>query len=84
MHYLCKKETKYMNHDISKSVSQRGNGAQDAENFRISAIANQLERLCRLHEEESREGKTDGSRFELEQRVAEQYAKSIGLHQRTT
>lgn len=68
-----------MNHDISKSVSQRGNGAQDAENCRISAIANQLERLCRLHEEESREGKTDGSRFELEQRVAEQYAKSIGL-----
>ena len=68
-----------MNHDISQSVSQRGDGTNDEENRRIHEIADELQRLCRLHEKESRDGKTDGSRFEIEQRVAEQYAKSTGL-----
>ncbi len=60
-----------MNHDISQSVSQRGNGANDKENRRIHEIADELQRLCRLHEKESRDSKTDGSLFEIEQRVAE-------------
>jgi len=59
-----------MNHDISQSVSQRGDGANDEENRRIHEIADELQKLCRLHEKESRDGKTDGSRFEIEQRVA--------------
>jgi hypothetical protein len=39
-----------MNHDISQPVPQGSDGAQDAENSRIAAIANQLERLCKVHE----------------------------------
>ena len=68
-----------MNDDIFKSVSQGSNGAYDEENRRIREIADELQRLCRLHEKESRDGKGDGGRFEIEQRVAEQYAKSVGM-----
>ena len=68
-----------MNDDILESVSQGGYGAYDAENRRIREISDELQRLCRLHEEESREGKGDGSRFEIEQRATEQYAKSVGM-----
>ena len=68
-----------MNDDIFKSVSQGSNGAYDEENRRIREIADELQRLCRLHEKESRDGKGDGGRFEIEQRAAEQYAKSVGM-----
>ena len=68
-----------MDDDILKSVSQGSNGAYDEENRRIRKISDELQRLCRLHEEESREGKGNGSRFEIEQRAAEQYAKSVGM-----
>ena len=68
-----------MNDDIFKSVSQGSNGAYDEENRRIREISDELQRLCRLHEEESRDGKGDGGRFEIEQGVAEQYAKSVGM-----
>ena len=68
-----------MSNDILESVSQGGYGACDAENRRIREISDELQRLCRLHEEEPREGKGDGGRFEIEQRVAEQYAKSMGM-----
>ena len=68
-----------MNDDIFKSVSQGSNGAYDEENRRIREISDELQRLCRLHEEESREGKGNGGRFEIEQRAAEQYAKSVGM-----
>ncbi len=57
-----------MNNDILKSVSQGSNGAYDAENRRIREISDELQRLCRLHEEKSRDGKGDGGRFEIEQR----------------
>ena len=57
-----------MNDDIFKSVSQGSNGAYDEENRRIKEISDELQRLCRLHEEESRDGKGDGGRFEIEQR----------------
>ena len=68
-----------MNDDILKSVSQGSNGAYDAENRRIREISDELQRLCRLHEKEPRDGKGDGGRFEIEQRAAEQYAKSVGM-----
>ena len=62
-----------MNNDILKSVSQGSNGAYDAENQRIREISDELQRLCRLHEKESRDGKGYGGSIEIEQRVAEQY-----------
>ena len=68
-----------MSDDVSQSVSQRGNGAYDEENLRIQEVSNELQRLCRLHEEESGNGKANGTRFEIEQRAAEQYAKSAGI-----
>ena len=93
-----------MNDDIFESVSQRGDGAYDEENRRIQEVSNELQRLCRLHEEESGNGKVNGmheavsaipskleycrvatckdqrsNRFEIEQRAAEQYAKSTGI-----
>ena len=39
-----------MNHDIFQPVPQGSDGAQDAENSRIAAIADELERLCTVHE----------------------------------
>ena len=68
-----------MNDDISQSVSQGGYGAYDEENRGIQEISNELQRLCRLYETEPRDGKGYGSRFEIEQRVAEQYAKTNGI-----
>ena len=68
-----------MNNDILESVSQGGYGAYDAENRRIKEISDELQRLCRLHEAQPRTGQEDRGRFEIEQRVAEQYAKSVGM-----
>ena len=68
-----------MNYDIPESVSQGSNGAYDEENRRIQEVSNELQRLCRLHEEESGDGKRNGTRFEIEQSVAEQYAKEHGI-----
>lgn len=68
-----------MNNDILESVSQGGYGAYDAENRRIREISDELQRLCRLHEAQPRTGQEDRGRFEIEQRVAEQYAKSVGM-----
>ena len=39
-----------MDYDILQSVSQGGDRAQDAENSRIAAIADELERLCAVYE----------------------------------
>ena len=77
--YLCTKLKSKMDDDISQSVSQGGYGAYDEENRRIQEISNELQRLCRLYEAEPRDGKGYGSRFEIEQRVAEQYAKTNGI-----
>ncbi len=65
-----------MSYDISQPVPQRSNGAQDAENSRIAAIADELDRLCAIHEAQLRDSQTDVSRFEAEQRAAEQMAKA--------
>lgn len=58
-----------MNHDISQSISQGSNGAQDAENNRIEAIVNELERLCAVYEAQHGISLPNVSRFETEQRV---------------
>ena len=68
-----------MDDDIFESVSQGSNGAYDEENRRIQEVSNELQRLCRLHEKESGDGKANGTRFEIEQRAAEQFAKSAGI-----
>ena len=68
-----------MKDDILESVSQRGDGAYDEENRRIQEISDELQRLCRLHEAQPRTGQEDRGRFEIEQRAAEQYAKSAGI-----
>ena len=60
-----------MSHDIYQPVSQGGYGAQDAENNRIAAIADELERLCAVHEAQLGDSQADVSRFETEQRITE-------------
>ena len=39
-----------MDYDILESVSQGSDGAQDAENSRIAAVADELRRCCELYE----------------------------------
>ena len=68
-----------MNHDISQPVPQGSNGAQDAENSRIAAIADELERLCRVHEAQCGDSIPNENHFEVEQRVAEKIAKANGF-----
>jgi len=68
-----------MNDDLFQSVSQRSIGAQDAENRRIEAVADELCRRCKLYEAQFRDGQSHVSPFEAEQRVAELFAKENGL-----
>ena len=49
-----------MKDNIVESVTKRGDGAYDEENRRIQEVSNEPQRLCRLYEEESREGKRYG------------------------
>ncbi len=71
---------KPMSNDILESVSQRSDGTQDAENCRISAIANELQRLCAIYEAQPGDGQSDVSYFEKEQRAAAQLAKADGYY----
>jgi hypothetical protein len=68
-----------MSHDILQSIPQGGYGAQDAENSRIAEIADELQRLCRIYEEEYGDSQTNGGSLEIEQRITEQYAKTHNL-----
>ena len=68
-----------MNDDIPESVSQRGRGEEIAENRRIYEVSDELYRRCQLYEAQLRDGQENVSRFEAEQRVAEQYAKENGM-----
>lgn len=67
-----------MDYDIPESISQGSDGAQEAENRRIAEIANELSRLCRVHEAQLGAGEVDVSAYEFEQRAAEQMAKAKG------
>ena len=68
-----------MNDDIPQSVSQRGSGEETAENRRIHEVADELHRRCQLYEAQLRDGQVDVNHLEIEQRVAEQYAKENGM-----
>ena len=68
-----------MSHDISQSVPQGSIGAQDAENSRIEAIANELRRRCELYEAQRRVSQPHVNSFETEQRAAEAFAKENGF-----
>ena len=56
--------------NLSLRFLQGSNGAQDAENSRIAAIADEFERLCAIHEAQLRDSQADVSHFEAEQRAA--------------
>ena len=68
-----------MNYDISKSVSQRGSGEETPENRQINELADELRRGCQIHETQLRAGQGHVNSIEVEQRVAEQYAKDHGM-----
>ena len=68
-----------MKDDILESVSQRGSGEETAENSRIHEVADELCRRCQLYEAQLRDGQNDVNRLEIEQRIAEQYAKENGI-----
>ena len=68
-----------MSHDISQPVPQGSDGAQDAENSRIAAIANELRRRCQLYEAQLRDGENHVNNLQIEGIVTEQYAKETNL-----
>ena len=68
-----------MDYDILESVSQGSDGAQDAENSRIAAIADELHRRSKLYEAQHGDGQPHVSPFEIEQRITESFAREHGL-----
>ena len=48
--------TTSMNDEILEPISQRGSGAETAENRRIHEVANELIRRCQLYEAQLRNG----------------------------
>jgi hypothetical protein len=68
-----------MTDDIFESVSQRVDGKETAENSRIREVAYELHRRCQLYEAQFRDGEKHVSHFEIEQRVAELYARENGM-----
>lgn len=68
-----------MTDDIFESVSQRVDGEETAENSRIREVAYELHRRCQLYEAKFRDGEKHVSHFEIEQRVAELYARENGM-----
>jgi len=68
-----------MGYDIFQPVPQGSLGAQDAENRRIEAIANELRRGCELYEAQCGDSEPHVNRLETEQRAAEAFAKKHGL-----
>ncbi|MBR0077496.1 MAG: hypothetical protein IJP72_03750, partial [Bacteroidales bacterium] len=61
--------------DLFESISQGGGFEETAENRRIHEIANELRRRCQLYEAQLRDSQGDVNHLDIEQRVAEQYAK---------
>ena len=68
-----------MNDDIFEPISQRGRGKEAEENRRIHEVADELRRRCQLYETQLRNSKENVNYFEVEQRVAELYAKEHGM-----
>ena len=65
-----------MKDDILESVSQRSRGEETPENRRIYEIADELRKGCQLYEAQLRNGQSHVNHFNVEQRVAEQYAQN--------
>ena len=68
-----------MKDDIFESVSQRSRREETPENRRIYEIADGLRRGFQLYETQLRDGQSHVNHFDVEQRVAEQYAKDNGI-----
>ena len=68
-----------MDYDIPESVSQRGSGEETPQNRRIRQVADELCGRCELYEAQFRDGEKHVSHFEIEQRVAELYARENGM-----
>jgi hypothetical protein len=68
-----------MKDEIFESIPQRGSGEEVAENCRIYEVIDELHRRCQLYEAQLRDGQKHVNRLDLEQRVAELYAKENGL-----
>ena len=68
-----------MKYDLSQPVSQRGCGEETPQNRRIRQVADELCRCCELYEAQLRDVEKDVNHLDIEQRVAEQYAKENGL-----
>lgn len=69
-----------MGHDISESIPQGSDRAQEAENCRKAEIAYELSRLYRVHETQSGDCQINVNFFDIEQRAAEQMAKAINCN----
>ena len=68
-----------MSYDISQSVSQGSSGEETAENCRILEVADELRRRCQLYEAQLRDSQGNVNHLDIEQRVAEQYAKENSI-----
>ena len=68
-----------MSHDIFQQVPQGSLRAQDAENRRVGAIADELRRLCQLYEAQCGDSQPHVSHLEVEHRAAETFSKEHGL-----
>lgn len=68
-----------MGYDIPQSISQGSLRAQDEENRRIREISDKLHSLCRVYETQCGVGEQNVTHFEIEQRVAEKYAKEHNI-----
>ena len=68
-----------MAYDLFQSISQRSSGEETQENRRIFEVAAELHRRCELYEAQLRNGQKHVSPLEVEQRMAEQYAKENGI-----
>ena len=68
-----------MKYDLSQPISQRGSGEETPQNRRIRQVADELCGRCELYEAQFRDGEKDVNHLDIEQRVAEQYAKENGI-----
>lgn len=68
-----------MNDDLFESIPQGSSGTETPENRRIYEVADELRRRCKLYEAQFRDGQEHLNRLDIEQRVAEQYAKENGI-----
>lgn len=70
---------KVMEHDLLEYVSQRISREEIAQNRRILEVAHELSRSCCIHEKQLCESQQNASYREIEQHVAECYAKEHGV-----